>query len=224
MTAKRLTPGVHGRYATRRGGKPPPAGESDLMTSEEFFDLLRRRTPENASEIDRAIEDRGVQEMTILASDSSGFSRKTHEYGILQFLAVMTRCYDELIPLIEERGGACLTHNADNILAVFKRPEDAVSAAVAMHRRLRRHNAGKAEREKFNICIGIHCGKAVRLKDNVFGDRVNVAAKLGEDIAGRDEIIVSAEVAGRVQGRFECVYSKSVEIGGRGIELYRVVY
>jgi class 3 adenylate cyclase len=224
-----MTPGVSGRYDTGRAKasrKPTTglAGAKGLMTTEQFFSLLRRRRRDNAHLIDGRIESGGVRELTVLMSDSSGFSRKTNEYGILQFLAVMTQCYDRLIPLIEKRRGLCLSHNADNILAVFEKPVDAVAAAADMHRWLKRHNEGKDEAEQFNVCIGLHHGKMLRLKDNVFGACVNVAAKLGEDLAAKDEILVTREVADRIRGTYKPRYSRSTELGGRTLEVFTVPY
>ena len=194
------------------------------MTSKAFFQLLRRRQSDNALAIDRRIEKAGLEEATVLMSDSSGFSRKTHEYGVIQFLAVMTQCYDRLIPLLETRKGTCISNNADNILALFKDPKDAVQAAIDMHRWLARRNEGLPERDQFNICVGIHHGPLVRLSDNVYGGTVNVAAKIGEDLAGKDEILVSHKVAKRLGKSFSVKYNRSTEIGGRTFELHRVHY
>ena len=72
--------------------------------------------------------------------------------------------------------------------------------------------------------IGIHYGRLVRLRDNAYGDTVNIAAKIGEDLAAKDEILVTRAVADRVRDRFRCAYSRSTEIGGRTFELCRVRY
>lgn len=194
-----------------------------MLTSREFFRLLRKRWKEGPKRIDKVIE-RHVDDYVVMMCDSSGFSRITAEHGILQFLSVMTVCYDGLIPLLEGFEGECLSHNADNILAVFKRPARAVEAAVAMHRWLARRNAPLEEKDRFNVCIGLHMGPVVRLKTNVFGDVVNVAAKLGEDIAAKDEVLLTSPVADKVKGRFDVRYARSAEIGGRTFELHRVHY
>lgn len=210
-----------GQKLPRRGSISP---SMKALTSKEFFGLLRRRNGKNAARIDRAIQARGARELAILVSDSSGFSRKTHDYGILQFLAVMTRCYGKLFPIIRKRGGRVLAHDADNLLCVFEAPAQAVRTAAELQKCLRKYNRGRSEDERFNLCIGISYGPVVRLTDNVYGAAVNVASKLGEDLADKDEILVTAEVARRVKGRFRCVYARSTEIGGRTFELYRVRY
>ncbi len=194
------------------------------MTSKAFFDLLRRRRPRNAAAIDARIERDGVTEKTVLMSDSSGFSRKTHDFGILQFLAVMTQCYDKLIPFLKKHRGLCLANNADNILGLFDDPQDAVRAAVDMQRWLIRRNKGLPEKEAFNICIGIHHGELIRLSDNVYGETVNVAAKVGEDLASKDQVLVTDAVKQRLGRGFKTSYTRSTELGGRTYELHRVLY
>lgn len=186
--------------------------------------MLRRRDRGNADRMDRQLEAKGVQELAILMSDSSGFSRKTFEYGIVQFLAVMTHCYDHLIPIVVKHRGLCLANNADNLVTIFPDADAAVAAAVEMHQWLARYNADRPDFEQFNICIGIHWGKVLRLRDNIFGSKVNVAAKIGEDLAAKDEILVTKEVAARLKGRFKAKFLRSAELGGRQIGLYRVKY
>ncbi|MBI3550692.1 MAG: adenylate/guanylate cyclase domain-containing protein [Elusimicrobia bacterium] len=221
-------PGAERRYDTGRAGPiKAPKGLRDvkgLLSSREFFNKLRKRTRENAHLIDAEIERRSVRDLTVLMCDSSGFSRKTNEFGILQFLGVMTYCYDRLIPLIEEDGGLVLSHDADNILAIFEDPLKAITAAADMHRWLRRYNDHRPPGEQYNVCIGIHRGKLLRLADNIFGSCVNIAAKLGEDLAEKDEILVTKEVAERGRKRFKIDYTRSTELGGRTLELFRVKY
>ncbi len=200
----------------------PADARRRLLSSRELFELLRTRGPKDRAGIDAAIEAGGARELTILMADSSGFTRRTHEFGILQFLAVMTYCYDRLIPLLEKRNGICLSHNADNILAVFDRPADAVQAAIDMHRWLGKRNKGIPDAERFNICIGVHFGRIIRLKDGVFGEIVNLAAKIGEDMADKDEILVTREVWDRLAKKFPGVYARATPVGGRVVELFRI--
>jgi class 3 adenylate cyclase len=135
----------------------------------------------------------------------------------------MTYCYDNLVPLVR-RHGTVIAHGADNLLAVFDRPHDAVRAAREMHLWLRRRNQRVSDAEQFSLCIGIHHGKVLRLEDNVYGDPVNVAAKVGEDLAGKDEILVTHKAARLLPASVKKDYSRSAEIGGLTYELYKVRY
>ena len=197
---------------------------SRALDSREFFSLLLRRTARTAERIDRVLRERSERDVVVFVSDSSGFTRKTHEYGVEQFLAVMTQCYRRLVPVVRKHGGTLLAHHADNMLAVFDRPEHALRASVEMQKWLRRYNAGKKDQDQFHLCIGIESGRAFVLKDNVYGACVNIASKLGEDLAGKGEILVTGGIAEQVKRRFRCAYNRTTNIGGRSFELYRVSY
>ncbi len=203
---------------------PSMAQAKGRLSSKAFFDVLRTRTPKNASRVDREIEVRSIDDVTVVMVDSSGFSRKSHEYGIIQFLAVMTQCYDKIIPLLEKRSGVCLSRNADNIVALFDDPASAIRGAIDMQRWLLRRNAKLPDKEQYSVCIGINCGPVIRLKDNVYGDMVNIGAKVGEDLAAKDQILVTGAVADRVGGLFDIRYDRSVEIGKQLVALHEVRY
>jgi class 3 adenylate cyclase len=194
------------------------------LDSEEFFHLLRRRTPRSAERIDRLLRDRAEREVTVFMSDSSGFTRKTHDYGIAQFLAVMAQNYRRLLPVFKKHRGVVLSTLADNLLAIFDSPADALKASIEIQQRLRRSNVGKKDQDQFHLCIGIESGRAMILKDGAYGACVNVASKLGEDLADKGEILVTGGVAQQVKPRFRCSYARTAEIGGRPFELYRVSY
>lgn len=187
------------------------------MSTREFFHLLEKRRPRGGEGIDRLIDRRCGEELAVLVSDSSGFTRRTHEQGILPALAEVRRAYAVAAPVIERRGGLVISQRADNLLAVFPVAVGAVRAAVEIQQRLR-----KRGRDGLGLCLGIDVGRVIRLAEDVYGAAVNVASKLGEDLAGRDEILVTSEVARRVRGVVRTTYSRSSEVGGRSIELYRV--
>lgn len=216
----------YSQFSRKLPGKFPRAAKNrrDWLTSEQFFYLLRRNGARDVDKISQRIESRCLDELTVLCSDSSGFSRRTQEFGIIQFLTVMTECYDKLIPMLERRRGECLSHNADNLLAVFRSPSDAVAAAVDMNRWLDKRNEGLPESRVFNICVGIHAGKLLRLKDNVFGDTVNVASKLGEDVAGKGDVLISEKVAEQLDRRVKRKPFRTVAVGRKNFKLFRVLY
>ena len=204
--------------------KKPKAASRMLPTSEQLFERLRGRTKANADDLDREIEKQCVREATIMMCDSSGFTRRSHEYGILHFLAVMTSVYDMVTPLVAKHGGTVIACGADNLLAIFDSPANGVDSAIAMQRLLAKFNKGKTDRDQFQLCMGFHHGKLLRLKDGIFGDKVNIAAKIGEDLASAEEILVTKEVANRLPARVKRVYARAVDLGGKTFELHRVKY
>lgn len=190
------------------------------LSRKQLFALLRER-PGEGRDFDARIAERSERELTIFAADSSGFSKKTFRHGIVRFLANLVRSYDRIIPLIETHGGTVTTQNADNILAVFEDTAGAVRAAGAVHAWLARRNRSLPAADRFELCIGIHHGPVLRLADDVYGATVNVCAKIGEDVARRNETLVTDAVVARAP-RFTYTRRGTAVIGGETIRLHRV--
>lgn len=194
------------------------------MTTAKFFDLCRKRNPRNAAKIDAQINSACGAELTVVSCDSAGFSKKTHEHGIIEFMDNMVKCHDALEKLVARSGGVTLSNKADNLLLIFEDPVRAVSCCVEMHRWLKRRNRRLPEHKKYNLCVGIHHGGLLRFADDAYGPAVNVAFKLGEDIASRDELMVTGQVNALLGKKFRTEYAKHVTLGGVGLDIYRVKY
>jgi len=197
---------------------------NSLPTAEQLFARLRGRTKSNSDVLDAAIEAQCVHQTTIMMCDSSGFTRRTHQYGILHFLAVMTDVYDRVEPIVLKHGGDVISRGADNLLAIFNDPAKGVDAAIKMQRLLAKFNDGKSDRDQFQLCMGFHHGSILRLKDSIFGDKVNIAAKIGEDLASAEEILVTGDVHKLLPPRIKRSYARTVDLGGKSFELHRVKY
>ncbi|MEK7746858.1 MAG: hypothetical protein AAB576_09340, partial [Elusimicrobiota bacterium] len=63
-----------------------------------------------------------------------------------------------------------------------------------------------------------------RLKDRILGPAVNVAAKLGEDLAGKDEVLLTRQALERLPAGVRAAYLRSAEIGGRTFELHKLAF
>ncbi len=194
------------------------------MTTKKFFDLMRSRNGRNAAALDARIEKECGAELTVVSCDSSGFSKKTHEHGIIEFMDNMTKCHDALEKIVARHGGVTLSDKADNLMLLFPDPFKAAACSIEMHRWLKRRNKGVPERKKYNICVGMHHGQLLRFANDAYGPAVNVAFKLGEDIAAKDELIVSGQVNAMIKGKFRTDYSKHVTIGGATFDVYKVKY
>jgi class 3 adenylate cyclase len=133
--------------------------------------------------------------VAILVTDLSGFTRLTKKHGILHFLSVFARAVRLATPHITDNRGTLLKTAADNMIAVFPDPKDALAAARGMigaaHEDSDHHPADGHVR----ICCGIGFGPIMLLDDDCFGDEVNVAFKLGEDVAEPEEILISKAAA-----------------------------
>jgi class 3 adenylate cyclase len=137
------------------------------------------------------------KECAVLALDMTGYSSSVRRDGIVPHLCRIRRLQLLARPIIERCGGEIVRQLADNLLAIFPTAACAVEAAFT----LRDAAAKISENEEadrvdgLNVSIGIDHGKLLLVPGHdCFGDPVNVAFKLGEDVAGSGEILVTENV------------------------------
>lgn len=153
---------------------------------------VRNQDPGRAPEIDALIHKTFGRNVAILALDMCGFSELTDRYGIVHFLAMIQQMIDAAGPAIQGNGGSVIKQDADNLFAVFANPTQALEAALDIFRAFEAMNAVLPNERDIYGSIGIGYGEALVVDgEDLFGAEVNLASKLGEDIAGRMEIIVS---------------------------------
>ena len=194
------------------------------MTTKQFFGLVRGRKARTAAAVDARINKACGAELTVVSCDSSGFSRKTHEHGIIEFMDNMVKCHDALEKIVARHDGITLSDKADNLMLTFAEPLKAAACCIEMHRWLKRRNRSVPERKKYNICVGIHHGPLLRFADDAYGPAVNVAFKLGEDVAGKDDLMITGQVNEIIKKKFRTDYSRHVTIGGVTFDVYKVKY
>lgn len=156
--------------------------------------------------------------------DMSGTSRAVRERGIVPLLLRIRRMQRLGIPLIEAEGGELVKAEADNLFAFFRHVRSAVDAAITMQRMLATYNAAETSEWQIHASIGIAQGRALVLPgQDLFGDCVNIAAKLGEDLAQPGEILVALQAFSRIEAR-EAYASEglSMEVSGLAIEAVRI--
>ncbi len=131
-------------------------------------------------------------EKAVLVLDMSGFSRITQEHGIVRFLAMVRMMQTATRPIIARYGGDLVKYEADNLFAVFDTPAAALAAAKAINVGLDTSNIVTDAARDIEVCIGIDAGKVLHIPGvELFGDAMNMASKLGEDLAGPGEILIS---------------------------------
>jgi adenylate cyclase len=196
------------------------------LSREQLFELIERRLddPSAAAAVDEEVWKRCGVERAIFVSDLSGFTRLTRKHGILHFLAVFRRSSRLAMPVLEARGGRCVKREADNLIYSFERVTDAIAAAQRIVADTRALDAQLTEDERVYPCIGIGFGRVIELTDDVFGDEVNIAFKLGEDVASKREILVSSsayEQLGKEGGAISGE-ERTVDLGGVAVKHYLV--
>src|SRR3954451_5420603 len=161
----------------------------------------------------------------ILAADIAVYSRLIgqDEEGTLAALRVLRR---ELIdPVIAAHRGRVVKTTGDGMLVEFASVLDALRVAAAVQGEMARRNMDIAPERRIEFRIGVHQGDIVVEDGDVFGDGVNIAARL-EGIAEPGGICVSARVqedaAGRLDLDFEDLGEQMLKNIARPVRVYRV--
>jgi class 3 adenylate cyclase len=163
-------------------------------TREKLNRLLQERNehPERAADVDARIDATFGDTLAVMVMDMSGFSRQTVRYGINHFLAKIHRLHSVALPVIERHGGEVIKVEADNIYSVFDDVPQAVAAAADTVGRLEAANSMLPDELDMHAEFGIGYGHVLIVEDEDFyGTEVNLASKLGEDIAQGGEIMLS---------------------------------
>jgi adenylate cyclase len=114
----------------------------------------------------------------ILAADVVGYSllMGSDELGTLQALKAHRRILID--PTIAAHGGVIVKTTGDGLLVRFASAVDGVACAVAIQRGMIQRNIGSPENKRFLLRIGINVGDIILDEDDIFGDGVNIAARL----------------------------------------------
>lgn len=200
---------------TRPLNNLPPCARLD-----EF--LIRRvEHPEEAKKIDAAIRKAFEKKVAIFILDMSGFSRLVQRYGIIHYLAMIRRMRSVVRPAVERHGGMVIKFEADNCFAAFSHPHAAVAASRDIHHDLFVANLATPDESDIFISIGIGYGPTLLACDDVYGNELNLASKLGEDVAERGEVLLTeaAMKACRQKSKF---VKLPVTISGVNITAYKL--
>jgi TolB-like protein/class 3 adenylate cyclase len=163
--------------------------------------------------------------VAILAADVSGYSRLmgADEEGTHERLKAHLR---ELVnPKIEQHRGRVVKNTGDGFLAEFASVVDAVRCAVEVQHGMAERNAGTPPEERIEFRVGINLGDVIAEAEDIFGDGVNVAARL-EALADPGGICVSRIVRDQVRDRldyaFEDLGEQQFKNIARPVRVYRV--
>jgi len=165
-------------------------------------------------------------EYAVFVLDMSGFSLLTRKYGIVHYLSMVRRMQMTTEPIVKSYGGFMIKYEADNCFAVFPDPLAAVNAAIAMQHAFRSENLLTSEDLDIHISCGIDYGKILIVgHEDCFGDPVNRASKMGEDLAVAGEILVTKEAMDMIPATAGLkAREMNVSISGITIPAYLIEY
>ena len=149
----------------------------------------------------------------ILYADIAGYSRLTgddEEGTHRRVMGLLDYVSDQIV----NSGGTVLRYAGDAILAEFSSAVDAARASISIQNELNSRNIDFGDDEKVQIRIGINIGDVIADRGEVYGDGVNLAARL-EAVAPEGGICISASVYEQIQGKVE------VDFADAGLENFK---
>lgn len=164
----------------------------------------RNQFPERAPELDQQLRKAFARTVAVLVLDMCGFSRLTVEHGIIHYLAMIHQMQEASRPAVIGNGGRVIKFDADNLFATFADPADALESAIDILRAFDAVNTVAPLDRDIYGSIGIGYGETLVIDDqDMFGSEVNIACKLGEDLACKSEVLLTqAAFNGLPAGRY----------------------
>jgi adenylate cyclase len=141
----------------------------------------------------------------ILAADVAGYSRLmgADEEGTLARLKAVRKTFVD--PTIAKHRGRIVKTTGDGMLVEFASAVDAVRGAVEVQRGMAEQNASVPQDQRIEFRIGIHVGDIIFDENDIFGDGVNIAARL-EGIAEPGGVCISDDAHRHIRGKVDIVF------------------
>ncbi len=156
-------------------------------------------------------------EIAILFADIVGSTKLYQDVGDAEAHRMVVHCLETMQEAVESVGGTLLRTVGDAVLARFDSSDDAFLAAIKMQE--------QQQRSKLSIRIGFHWGEAIPNQGDVYGNAVNVAARVA-GLANGNEIVTTSEVVERLSACHQANTLYLTEINVKGIseplELFRL--
>ena len=161
----------------------------------------------------------------ILSADVEGYSRLMGENEEAT-VRTLTTYREVLSTLIQQHNGKVLDSPGDNLLAEFVSVVDAVQCAVAVQKEIQARNVEMPESRRMEFRIGINLGDVIEEEERIYGDGVNIAARL-EGLAKPGGICISKTAFDHIESKlpygYEYLGDQTVKNIAKPVGAYQVV-
>ncbi|MCX5894598.1 MAG: CHAT domain-containing protein [Proteobacteria bacterium] len=199
---------------------------SEASSAEGLPDNIEKLLAER-KKIDDMLKEKFTKQVTVMFTDIKGSTSFFESRGDIEGRLMVQKHNDLMFPLIQKSQGRVIKTIGDAIMAAFEDPVMAVRAATEMQLSLSAYNTGKNAKEQIHIRIGINSGEGIVESQDIFGDVVNVAARV-ESLCDADQILISSPVYDAVRKTDDiiCRYVSQAQVKGKeeALEVYRVVW
>jgi adenylate cyclase len=161
----------------------------------------------------------------ILSADVEGYSRLMDDNEAAT-VRTLTSYRIAITDLVQQFSGRVVDSPGDNILAEFTSVVDAVSCAVEIQRELGKRNAELPDERKMQFRIGVNLGDVIDEEDRIYGDGVNIAARI-ESLSDAEGICISHSAYDQIKNKlkfgFEYLGEHEVKNIKGPVKAYRVL-
>jgi len=157
-----------------------------------------------------------------LITDMTGFTHKSHQYGSVHYLSMIAMVEEVVREIVTAYEGVVVKCEADNTFNVFKDAKEAIDASFSINRALEKKNISLDEKFHLAVSCGVAYGTILVLENDIYGQSVIIASKLGEDVAKKGEVLVSKEAFDSID---KTVYTKTqttLELSKVEVECYYI--
>ncbi len=199
---------------------PSIAGLNSEANLQRLLDELAEH-PERIEDITDRLREIFNQDKTVMILDMSGFTRATRAGNLISFLLMIHQMRQLALPCVEENGGILIRADHDNLTCLFDEVEQAIEASRAITERLESANVILPSTRDLYVSVGIGYGPIVNVDNKViYGDEVNLASKLGEDIAELGQVFLTEAAHDRLKGKGVEAEKKAVNVSGINLTYY----
>ena len=199
---------------------------SELNSRDNLMKLLDElgEHPERIEEITERIESIFEQERTIMVLDMSGFTRATQQGNIISFLLSINQMQRLVTPVVEDNSGLVVRAEHDNLTCLFDSVDDAIAASREVRERLESANVILPSDKELYASIGIGHGQILNIDNEaIYGNEVNLASKLGEDIGGLGDVLLTANAYDQVDDSELKCEQRTVTVSGLEFNYFAVL-
>ncbi|HEX2241506.1 MAG TPA: adenylate/guanylate cyclase domain-containing protein [Actinomycetota bacterium] len=196
---------------------------SDLNTQETLTRLLDElgEHPERIEEVSRRIEAIFQQDRTVMVLDMSGFTRATQQGNIISFLLSISQMRRLVTPVVRTHGGIVVRAEHDNLTCLFDRVSEAVAASRDITERLQSANVILPSDKELYASVGIGHGPILNIENEaIFGNEVNLASKLGEDIGNLGDVLLTEAAYQQLDDPGDRFEKRVVSVSGLELAYY----
>jgi class 3 adenylate cyclase/tetratricopeptide (TPR) repeat protein len=174
-----------------------------------------------------AYPDASMRDIAVLFTDVVGSTQYFKTHGDIRGREMLRKHHAIAIAIVKEYGGSLIKEVGDSVMVYFPDAHNALRASIKMQHRFTAYNQEAGTKNEIRIRIGLHFGKVIIEEKDIYGDVVNVAAKL-TNLASGDQIFVSREIYELTKMlpsiHFELINFWNMKNVPSGLEIYKVIW